>query len=384
MSFAWLGLIAADRTMAKRDKGLLRHWVELGVAPGDSDDQRLKKAVMTIVSSSIALLAILWGGLYIYSGYPLSGTIPLSYSFISFVSLLHFFRTKRFTFFYFSQQSLILVLPFLLMWSLGGFANGSAVMMWAFFAPLAALFFIDLKAATRWMLAFLALLIVSAVFDRHFASQVPPMPGPLNTLYFLMNTGCSFILVGLTLYYFVKDRASTYEKLRQSELNIRELMLTDPLTAIANRRHLDERVALELARMNRFQQPLSIIMTDIDWFKRVNDTYGHTVGDTLLTAFAEQLGKNIRASDFLARYGGEEFILLLPNTAADEAVAFAERLREATKRICFTDLELGLTASFGVILVQPKETMAHVLARADKAMYQSKSAGKDRVTLLTE
>lgn len=364
------------------------HWLwrlaELGVADTDSDDLRLKKAVMTIVSSSIALLAILWGCLYLYSGYHLAGAIPLSYALISFSSTSHFFKTKRFAFFCFSQQLLILLLPFFLMWSLGGFANGSVVMVWAFFAPLAALFFIDLKAAARWMLAFLALLLVSALFDQFFASRVQSMPRLLNTLYFLMNTGCAFTLISLVLYYFIKDRESTYEKLRQSEMDIRELILTDPLTGIANRRHLDERLALELARMERYNQPLAVIMTDIDGFKRVNDTYGHTVGDTVLTTFATELSKNVRASDFLARYGGEEFILLLPNTVSKEAMAFAERLRKATKHLRFKDLDLSLTASFGVILAKPKESMAQVLARADKAMYQSKDQGRDRVTLLAE
>jgi len=369
---------------ATQPKALLWRWAELGVAADDSDDLRLKKAVMTLVSSSIALLAIFWGSLYIYSGYPISGAIPLTYSFISFSSTLHFFRTKRFDFFCFSQQLLILLLPFLLMWSLGGFANGSIVMIWAFFAPLAALFFIDLKAATRWMLAFLILLLISALFDRVLAGQMRPMPGRVNTLYFLMNTGCGFTLIGLVLYYFVKDRESAYAKLQQTELHVRELMLTDPLTGIANRRHLDERLAMELARQHRYAQPLAVIMTDIDWFKRINDTYGHAVGDQVLQAFARQLQQNIRASDFLARYGGEEFVLLLPNTPDDEAFALAQRLREVTKLIRLENIDLNITASFGVIITRSEEQMTEALARADKAMYLSKTQGRDRVTLLGE
>jgi diguanylate cyclase (GGDEF)-like protein len=370
-------------TIKAQPKALLWRWAGMGAAPSDSEDLRLKKAVMTLVSSSIALLAIFWGGLYIYSGYPLSGAIPLTYSLISASSTLHFFRTKRFDFFCFSQQLLILLLPFLLMWSLGGFANGSVVMIWAFFAPLAALFFIDLKAALRWMLAFLGLLIISTVFDQTLAAHARPMSAGLNTLYFLMNTGCGFTLVALVLYYFVKDRESAYEKLQQSEMHVRELMLTDPVTGIANRRHLDERLAMELDRQERYGQPLAVIMTDIDWFKQVNDTYGHAVGDTVLKAFANQLKENIRNSDFLARYGGEEFVLLLPNTGIEDAAAMAERMRAATKRIHVDELDLQITASFGVILTQPMRTMTEVLSRADKAMYQSKSQGRDRVTVLS-
>lgn len=362
--------------------GLLWYWAGMGAAPSDSEDLRLKKAVMTIVSTSIAFLAIFWGSLYIYSGYALSGAIPLAYSVFSFSSTLHFFKTKHFAFFCFSQQLLILLLPFLLMWSLGGFANGSVVMVWAFFAPLAALFLIDLKAASRWMLAFVGLLIISTLFDQTFAAHARPMPAGLNTLYFLMNTGSGFSLIGLVLYYFVKDRESAYDKLQQSESHIRELMLTDPLTGVANRRHLDERLAMELARQERYGQPLAVIMTDIDWFKQVNDNYGHAVGDIVLKAFATRLNENIRNIDFLARYGGEEFVLLLPNAKIEEAVYLAERMREAVKRIRFDEFDLSITASFGVIIVQPKETMAAVLARADKAMYLSKSRGRDRVSTL--
>jgi len=358
----------------------LRRWTELGHSEDDSLDLRLKKAVMTLVSTSIAVLAVFWGSLYLYSGYPLSGAIPLGYALISFSSILHFFKTKRFAFFCFSQQLLILVLPFLLMWSLGGFANGSVVMIWAFFAPLAALYFIDLRAASRWLLAFLMLLLISALIDHQLAAHVRSMPPTLNTLFFLMNTGCGFTLVALTLYYFVKDRESAYEQLRQRENHIRELMLTDTLTAVANRRHLDDRLKIELARLHRYGQPLAVIMTDIDWFKQVNDNHGHAVGDKVLKAFAASLQQNIRTTDFLARYGGEEFVILLPNTGFDEAIALAERMRKAIKALRFEGYEFTITASFGVVLCGPHETPETIISRVDAAMYKSKTLGRDRVT----
>ena len=208
------------------------------------------------------------------------------------------------------------------------------------------------------------------------------MPAGLNTLYFLMNTGFGFTLVALILYYFVKDRESAYEKLQQSQLHIRELMLTDPLTGIANRRHLDERLAVELARQQRNQQPLAVIMTDIDWFKNVNDNFGHAAGDRVLQIFAGQLRQNIRNFDFLARYGGEEFVLLLPNTGSEEALHLAERMREAIKHMHLDDMDLKLTASFGVTIARTGETMEQVMVRADKAMYQSKTRGRDRITFI--
>ncbi|MFZ5575148.1 MAG: GGDEF domain-containing protein [Pseudomonadota bacterium] len=363
---------------------LLQWWITLGVATGDSDDLRLKKAVLTLVSSSIAGLAVFWGVLYIAIGYPLPGAIPLGYSLLSLASTLYFFRTKHFPFFCFSQQLLVLLLPFLLMWSLGGFANGSVVMIWAIFAPFAALFFNHLKAATRWMAAFLALLALSAAIDPMLAARARPMPQYLNTLYFLMNLGGSLFLIGLMLYYFVRDREIAYGRLLESEAQIRELMLTDPLTGVANRRHLDDRLAMELARQTRYGQPLSVILTDIDHFKQINDTYGHAAGDAVITAFARTLEASIRSTDFLARYGGEEFVLLLPNTEAGEAAALAERMREAVRHIRVPGSGLGITASFGVTLARRGESMSEVLSRADEAMYLSKAGGRDRVTTLLD
>lgn len=363
---------------------LLQWWISLGVATDDSDDLRLKKAVMTLVASSIAGLALFWGVLYIAIGYPLPGVIPFGYSLLSLAGTLHFFRTKNFASFCFGQQLLVLLLPFLLMWSLGGFANGSAVMIWAIFAPFAALFFIGLKAATRWMAAFLALLVLSAAIDPVLAARARPMPQALNTLYFLMNIGGSLFLIGLMLYYFVRDREIAYGRLLESEAQIREMMLTDPLTGVANRRHLDDRLAMELARQTRYGQPLSVILTDIDHFKEINDTYGHAVGDTVLAAFARTLEASIRSTDFVARYGGEEFVLLLPNTEVGEAAALAERMREAVRHIRVPGTGLGITASFGVTLARRGESMSEVLSRADEAMYLSKSGGRDRVTTLVE
>lgn len=355
-------------------------WLHRGVAPSDSADLRLKKVVMTLVSTGIASLAIFWGGLYMATGYPVSGTIPLTYSLISFTSTLYFFRSKRFALFCFSQQLLILILPFALMWSLGGFANGSAVMIWAFFAPLAALFFLDLGAARRWFAAFIALLILSALMDGWLQGLVRPMPPRLNTLYFLMNMGLGFILISMVLYYFVKDRERAYQELQQSQAHIHQMMMTDPLTGAPNRRHLEERFKEEMLRMERYGEPLSVMMTDVDFFKTINDRYGHGVGDEVLKAFAERLQGNLRATDFLARYGGEEFVALLPATDQEAALNLAERMRKEIKASRIEGYDIRLTSSFGIAQVLAGETADEAMARADRAMYEAKHRGRDQVT----
>ena len=378
-------------------------FVNKGAHSDDCDEVRLKKAILTLISSGIAVLAVLWGTLYICSGYPYSGAIPLTYAAISFLSIARFFKTKKFAAFRFSQLSMILLLPFLLMWSLGGFANGSVVMVWAFFAPLAALFFSGLKSASRWLLAFISLTVISGLIDENLVILAPVMKQPVNSLYFVMNMGAGFLLIYVVLHYFVKDRQAShllavksreeairsnaqlqaaYEQLKQNEIKIRELMLTDPLTGLANRRYLDQRLENEIQRTQRYGAIFALIITDLDYFKRVNDNYGHNTGDTVLVRFAKVLNANVRSSDFVARYGGEEFVILLPDTASEGGVELAERIRLDMARQFFEGVREPVTASFGVTTVTCAQDAVTVLKRADEALYLSKQQGRNKVTFL--
>jgi diguanylate cyclase len=129
--------------------------------------------------------------------------------------------------------------------------------------------------------------------------------------------------------------------------------------------------------------PLSIVMCDIDHFKRLNDTYGHTVGDKILAAFGQLLTRSLRNGDDVVRYGGEEFLLILPRTNIDTAAAVADRMRKA-----FSGKELriegvgtlgGMTASFGAAQLRPEESWRSVIQRADAKLYEAKSKGRNRV-----
>jgi len=367
-----------------------------GLRLDDSDDIKLKKTMLTFIAIGIATMAIFWGALYIYTGYTLAGSIPLSYAVISFGSVYLFWRSKRFVFFRFSQLLLILLLPFGLMWSLGGFANGSAVMVWAIFTPVAALFFSDIGEAIGWLAAFLTLVLLSALLDPYLAARVPPMERTTNTLFFLLNMGASFLLLYMVLLYFVRDRQKVNQKvidaytqltrttlhLEANEKRIREMMLTDALTGIANRRHLEQKLDEELKRMHRYKNQLAVVMTDIDNFKRINDKYGHPIGDTVIQTYARIIEEHIRSSDFAARVGGEEYLVLLPNNDEAGAIAQAERIREALANYDFPDIKGKVTASFGVICVEPAESASELLNRVDKALYQSKQLGKNRVSFL--
>lgn len=154
---------------------------------------------------------------------------------------------------------------------------------------------------------------------------------------------------------------------------------TDALTSIANRRGLDHELIRAFAIRRRTGMTFSMLFIDIDHFKRVNDKYGHMVGDQLLKSFSRRLISTFRESDFVARFGGEEFVAILPQTTLEEACKAAERIRSIISSTTHSigDLEICVTTSIGIKEVQVGETEAELIQRADKALYAAKNGGRD-------
>ncbi|MBI5017553.1 MAG: diguanylate cyclase [Deltaproteobacteria bacterium] len=165
------------------------------------------------------------------------------------------------------------------------------------------------------------------------------------------------------------------------------LSVTDGLTRAYNHRHFQERLKSEFSRAKRYEEPLACVMLDIDHFKRVNDTWGHPVGDRVLVRIVEILKEGIRSEDLVARYGGEEFVLLLPRTDSEHAAHLAERLRERVEADEFpltNGDRIRLTVSLGVSGFHPPgthETADALLHAADAALYRAKTDGRNRVAV---
>nr|WP_233710011.1 diguanylate cyclase [Aestuariicella albida] len=179
------------------------------------------------------------------------------------------------------------------------------------------------------------------------------------------------------------------EKLEEANSSLLRLSMTDSLSKLSNRRCFDNMVVEESRRACRNQQPLAIVLVDIDFFKAVNDTYGHGVGDGCIRHVAELLGSVVsRAGDLLARYGGEEFVYLLPATSAEQAAIVAEKSRKLVETTPFLteNGELSLTISLGVASWIPESESDYTLMieQADKALYQAKSRGRNQVVVNTE
>jgi PAS domain S-box/diguanylate cyclase (GGDEF) domain len=166
-----------------------------------------------------------------------------------------------------------------------------------------------------------------------------------------------------------------------TERRLMELAMKDVLTSAYNRRFFDRRLAEELERFKRHGQGLSLVMIDIDFFKKVNDKYGHQFGDEALRRMAATCAATIRVSDLVARYGGEEFCVLLPDTDLDEGFALAQRLGRAVAEyeIRYQELSAHITISAGVASSREGDGPDDILRRADEALYKAKANGRNRV-----
>jgi diguanylate cyclase (GGDEF)-like protein len=187
-----------------------------------------------------------------------------------------------------------------------------------------------------------------------------------------------------TMLAILSALALTYYRLVQrSETRLHELACTDPLTQLRNRRFMMEVAQHEAAVFQRGGRPLSLLLGDIDHFKRVNDLHGHAVGDGVLRAIARVLRDGVREVDHVARWGGEEFLVLLPGTELDEAQQVADRLREAVGELAEIEGRGGLSLSItlGLAELEPGESIEQALRRADQALYEGKQAGRNRVVL---
>ena len=178
-----------------------------------------------------------------------------------------------------------------------------------------------------------------------------------------------------------RELERTLERLRAANEVIERLARTDPLTHLVNRRGLEEAITHERDRAERTGEPLSVVALDLDHFKRVNDGWGHAVGDRLLSAVGKALRAGVRPYDVAARVGGEEFLLVLPATHRERAVDVAERLRARVAELVVEGLPEPVTSSAGVAEHARGETTEALLGRADAALYEAKRLGRNRVVL---
>jgi diguanylate cyclase (GGDEF)-like protein len=191
----------------------------------------------------------------------------------------------------------------------------------------------------------------------------------------------SVSLIGGNISSIRRELSVSRKKLQSSLIVIREMAIQDDLTGFFNRIHLMDLIESENNRSVRTGSVFSLVMMDIDKFKKINDTYGHQTGDQVLRTFAAVIRSILRKTDFCGRYGGEEFLVLLTQTDLQAAKVFAERIRGSVENSFFPDLgpDSRVTVSLGLVEHQMQENIEKTISRADDALYKAKKKGRNRV-----
>lgn len=249
-------------------KSLMRI-VELGFLPTDDTDLRLKKTVVTLVALITVPIAVLWGTIYFFLDHPLSGSIPIAYSIISAASLGYFFKTKRTQFIQNCQLLLMLLLPFLVMWSLGGFVAGSMVMIWSIFAPIAAVMFLEKRTALYWFLAYFGLILFSGFIDELVSEKVTALPVLARNIFFLLNMGCGSAGLYLLIAYSIGEEKRAIESLKGERLRLK--VHSEELDSI------NQRLSKEIAKQEQMQADLEVAKEHAEALNHML----HTVLDTI-------------------------------------------------------------------------------------------------------
>jgi len=290
--------------MRKMFQRMLPSIARISADPNDDDNIRLQKTLLVVCAFLFMVAGVAWGLLYISFGEPLAGAIPLSYGIISMLSIINFGRTRQYRFFRFSQLSLILLLPFFLMVALGGFVNGSAVVLWSLICPMGAMLFDEPRHAPRWFLAF-AILVTISGFLQPYLRLANNLSSLLVIFFFAINLIGVGSLVFMMVFYFVNQKNEFQEKSESLLLNIlpKEIaaILKNESRTIAD--HYSEASVL-FADMVGFT-PLSAKLPPVEMAELLNevfsffdsllDKYGvekiRTIGDSYMVASGVPRGR---------------------------------------------------------------------------------------------
>jgi adenylate cyclase len=324
----------------------------LGVTPDDSDDIRVQKVTVTLAAVVVTLLSVVWVGTYLALGLPASAAIPFAYQVVSVVTLVVFARTKDYRFFRFSQVVLIILLPFLLQWSLGGYAASSAVSLWALEGALGALFFYSARDAIPWFVAFVGLTVVSGFAEPFLSPHAAAIPTPIVTAFFVLN----IVGVSLTAYLLLQVAI----RARDTALASSERLLLNVLP-----RTIAERLKRETGIIAESHDDVTVVFADVVDFTPFTERTApeRVVGvlDEVFSAFdllAERLGlEKIKTV-------GDAYMVVagLPEARPDHAEAGADMalaMQHELGRLC-TALDLDLQIRVGI---QSGPVIAGVIGR---------------------
>jgi adenylate cyclase len=305
----------------------LERLVLLGVDPADDEELRLQKVTLTLAAMTVTVLSVVWVGTYLSLGLPISAAIPFTYQVVSIASLAVFARTKNFRLFRSSQIALILILPFLLQWSLGGYVASSAVSLWALVGAFGALFFYTARAAIPWFVAFLTLTALSGLLEPVVSSNPAPIPVAVQTAFFALNISGVALTAYLLLQYAIRARDAALASSERLLLNILPKSIAD-------------RLKREEGLIAEAHNDVTVLFADVvDFTPFVERTEPHRVVAVLDEIFSAFDGLAERHGLEKIKTIGDAYMAAagLPEPRADHTEAMAGMaldMQAALKRLC--------------------------------------------------
>ncbi|MEJ2644079.1 MAG: GGDEF domain-containing protein [Gammaproteobacteria bacterium] len=311
----------------------------------------------TALSILGALLALAFAFVSARRGLPAVATVEATAALLMCINLRHIQRAANI-----GPAALAAIVTSALIVLLGATGTGVQALFWLYTIPMLSYFLLGLRAGVVINLlvtiGYLALLAVAPL------AGDPTHAARLDMFF-------SYMLIGIFAYLYERARSG-------KELELTKLSNTDALTGAMNRRLFGENLRREIEQSRRYRLPMSLLMIDVDHFKRVNDTCGHECGDRVLRETARRIASGLRQADYFVRYGGEEFCVLAPGTTREQASAMADKIRELMAARSFEEAG-SITVSIGVAQLVDDDTEETFVSRADRALYQAKWAGRDRV-----
>ncbi|MDB2562270.1 GGDEF domain-containing protein [Sulfurimonas sp.] len=375
----------------------------IGVKESDPDHVIAKKMALTLIPFYVSLPAVSLSILYLYFGNIQASLIPCIYVVISLFSALYLYKTKNFVIFESLQLAMILFLPFVLMWVLGGFSASSFVFIWAFYAPVAAAMYSEkVKVEVMWFTAFVILLFISTLVNSSLiANTENNFPILILDIFFFLNIGTGLGGIYFLISHFInnikkiskelkRDRESLYDltnNLKSVNKELEHLANCDLVTDLPNRLYFIDIVKSTFKRADITKRNVAIMFLDLDGFKAINDTLGHEAGDMILKVVGARLSAVIRASDTVARIGGDEFAISLGDMEDVTHInQIAKTIIKEVNELChYNGKECHVGVSIGISFY-PKhgKDIEELMKKADQAMYEIKKTGKNHYAIFSE
>ena len=326
----------------------LQEWIDrlgkAGSLPTDSDSERLQKAILIFLASIYCVLGGVWGLAYLLLNLPAQASIPLCYAILSAGTLLYFFRSKHYSVFRFCQLMLILILPFFLQWSLGGFGASSAVMIWAILSPIGALMFSGTRRALPWFVAYLLLMGYSGYFDLHFAGPPAKLPTLVHVLFFFLNIGGLSSIAFVLIRYFVRQRELAMEILDQEYRRVvSERERLEKIKTVMS--HFIPKTAKTLIERDpekavqaKSVQDATVLFLDIENFSTLVQSYSLArVNRAIEAYFSAFFDVILRLGGDVNETAGDGMMVLFldedPSRNASNAVQAAQEIQKECKRL---------------------------------------------------